>query len=197
LLTITGVKQFALAILLAVCSGTNADADPTWRLDLSARGIASVELDNSATMTRDGVVPAMSARVERRIGNLYVGGTFGGGMPAWYGKAEALGSIDCEHVLSDGDARWAFDAGMDAGVGLLYFDAPPETSPTDNALLYWGPLARARLQLHVMQVMPNARAVGLVVGASTAVTSARYMSPGSGTGLRLEPELELGLTMRL
>jgi hypothetical protein len=199
----------------------SAFAEPRWRLDLSARGIASFELGNTQmtdVTTRDGFVPAVGARFERRIGRgdadeprrvgWLVGGAMSAGFPAYYGKTEAVLSIDRELVViaddsrtrndgSAGGTRWLVAAGVDAGVGLLYFDAPPETPSMDDALVYWGPLARARLQLHVLDVLPNTRAVGLVVGANAAITSARYMSPSSGTGLRLEPELELGITMRL
>ena len=207
------VNSTRLVPIALVSIGSIANASPTWRLDLSARGIGSVELDSSATMTRGGLVPAMSVRAERRAGPLHIGGTLGAGFPAWYGKTDAALSLDYEAALADrtctmipnddiGEqrctgARWLIDAGVDAGIGLLYFDAPPETPSSGNALVYWGPLARARVQLHVLDVLPSTRAVGLVVGANAAVTSARYMSPGSGTGLRLEPELEVGLTMRL
>lgn len=203
-------KLAALALLLLPLT---AHAEPRWRLDLSARGIASLELDSSATQMRDGIVPAASVRALRRYGSVQIGGTISAGFPAWYGRTEASLSIDhelalaeptCELVANEtvGEqrchgARWSIDTGFDAGVGLLYFDAPPETPSNGNALVYWGPLARARLQLHVLDVLPTTRAVGLVVGANAALSSARYMSPGSGSGVRFEPELELGLTMRL
>ena len=170
-----------------------ATADPSWRIDLSARGIGSVELGD-ANHPRDGVVPAFGVRALRRVGPVHVGGSIGGGLPAWYGKADAALSIDHETVRG---RRWALTTGLDAGVGLFYFDAPPETPPSSDALIYWGPLVRARLQLHVLTMLPSSRAIGVVVGANAAVTSARYMSPASGTGVRLEPELEVGLTMRL
>lgn len=187
----------AAIALVFVSAVPVAAAEPRWRLDLSARGIASVELDDSAAQTRDGVVPAFGVRALRRIGAFEVGGMFSAGIPAYYGKTEAALSLDHEEVISDHGTRVSFATGVDAGVGLLYFDAPPETPAMSDALIYWGPVARARFQLHVLDVLPNRRAVGLVVGANAAVTSARYMSPASGTGMRLEPELEVGLTMRL
>jgi hypothetical protein len=203
------VKLAPLSIVLFPLTATG---DPGWRIDLSARGVASVELGDSTQM-RDAIVPAVGARFEHRAGPVYLGGAFTAGMPAWYGKTEAALSIDHEHVLAKptcelvandfiGEqqchgARWSIDVGADAGVGLLYFDAPPETSSTGDSLIYWGPLGRVRLQLHVLDMLASSRAVGVVIGANVAITSARYMSPGSGTGVRLEPELELGLTMRL
>lgn len=206
----TGVKLLPLALILAPAT---AASDPGWRIDVSARGIASVELGDSSTPMRDVVVPTVGARIERRVGSLYIGGSFGAGLPAWYGKTEATLSIDHEHVVSKptcelvpndfiGEqqchgARWSIDVGADAGIGLLYFKAPPETPAMSDALIYWGPLARARLQLHVMDLLAGSRAVGVVAGANLAITSARYMSPDVGTSLRLEPELELGITMRL
>ena len=188
------VRNAAIALLLVPFT---AAAEPRWRLDLSARGIASVELDDSASQTREGIVPAFGVRALRRVGAFELGGMISAGVPAYYGKTEAALSLDHEEVISDGSTRVTFATGVDAGVGLLYFDAPPETPAMSDALIYWGPLARARLQLHVLDVLPNRRAVGLVVGANAAITSARYMSPSSGAGLRLEPELEVGLTMRL
>jgi hypothetical protein len=191
-----------------------ATADPDWRLDLSGRGVGSVELTGTEQM-REGFVPAASMRALRRVGALDVGGTITAGFPAFYGRAEAAFSVDHEHVLarptcvhvSDGSdaighevcrgARWSIAGGLDAGVGLLYAGAPPETPASSDALIYWGPVARARLQLHVLDVLPSSRAVGLVVGANAAITSARYTSTASGTGVRFEPELEVGLTMRL
>jgi hypothetical protein len=203
----------AAPCLVLACLPATATAGPGWRIDLSARGVGSVELDSGSAQMREAIVPAVGARIERRVGPIYLGGAFSAGFPAWYGKTEAALSIDHELVLADprcevvpGDfigeqrchgARWSIDAGVDAGVGLLYFDAPPETAAASDALIYWGPAARGRLQLHVLDVFPRSRAVGLVVGANVAITSARYMSPGSGTGVRLEPELELGVTMRL
>ena len=210
-------------VVVGIASPRAAGAEPRWRLDLSARGIASFELGNTrmtdVTSTedlaraRDGLVPAVGVRFERRIGRdegadhggWLVGGAMSAGVPAYYGKTEAVLSVDREVVIADGSkrpggdggTRWLVAAGVDAGVGLLYFDAPPETPAHDDALIYWGPLARARVQLHVLDVLLTTRAVGLVVGANAAVTSARYMSPSAGTGLRLEPELEVGITMRL
>ena len=177
--------------------GSVGHADPSWRLDVSARGIGSIEIDNTAVMTRDAIVPALGIRAEKRFGSVMVGGTVGAGFPAWYGKTDAALSIDHERVLSDGDVRWSIAIGLDAGIGVYYFNAPPETEASDNALIYWGPLARARVQLHVLDVLPNTRALGLVVGANAGVTSARYTSPAAGAALRFEPELEVGLTMRL
>lgn len=172
-----------------------AQAEPTWRLDLSARGVASIELESGAMQPRAGLVPALGIRALRRIGSVQLGGTIGGGFPAYYGKADAALSID--YVVALGGERLQLATGLDAGVGLLYAGAPPETSASSNALIYWGPLARARVQLHVLDILPNGRAVGLVAGVNAAITSAHYMSTADDTGLRLEPEVEVGITMRL
>ncbi len=191
-----GVKTAAIvASIPTLLFGLPARAEPSWRVDLTARGIGSVELDSGAMQPRDGLVPALGVRAMRRVGAVQLGGTIGGGFPAYYGKSDAALSIDYMHAIRGERVQLA--TGFDAGVGLLYFDAPPETPAGSNALIYWGPLARARVQLHVLDVLPNGRAIGLVAGANVAITSARYMSPGDGTGLRLEPELEIGLTMRL
>lgn len=220
--TLPAVKlaPFVMALAPTTLAVSPAGAEPVsspthWRLDVSARGIGSVELAPSAEHMREGLVPALSVRALRRLGALQLGGTLGAGFPAWYGKAEASISLDLERVLASprcelvresaddlgrqecSGARWSLVSGFDTGVGLFYFDAPPETSPSSNALIYWGPLVRARLQLHVVDVLANARGVGLVVGANAGVTSARYTSTASGAGVRLEPELELGLTLRL
>jgi hypothetical protein len=190
-----------------------AAADPNWRVDLSARGIGSVELDDRAAHRRGALVPALAVRALRDVGAVQLGASLGAGWPAWYGKADAALAIDhervlavphCELVADEGigheacrGARWSIAVGLDAGVGLFYYDAPPETPPSSDALLYWGPLARARLQLHVVDVLQARRAIGLVVACNAAITTARYMSTASGTGVRFEPELEVGLTMRL
>jgi hypothetical protein len=205
-----GVKLTPLSLVLVPLT---ASADPGWRIDVSARGVASVELDSGAMQMREAVVPAFGARFEHRVGAFYLGGGFTAGFPGWYGRTEAALSVDHERVLAKptcevvsndwiGEqhchgARWSLAIGADAGVGLLYFDAPPETPAISDAVIYWGPLARARVQLHVLDLVAGARAVGLVLGVNLAVTSARYMSPSAGNGIRLEPEIELGVTMRL
>jgi len=181
------VKRIALLMALAptLLVVPPAGADPRWRLDLSGRGIGSVELSGSADQMRDGFVPAIGVRALRRVGSLQLGGSIGAGFPAWYGKAEAVLSVDHERVLAEQHrgARWSVSAGLDGGVGLLYAGAPPETSASSNALMYWGPLVRARFQLHVLDVLPSSRAIGLVVGANAAFTAARYMSTATGTGV--------------
>ena len=93
----TGVKLLPLALILAPAT---AASDPGWRIDVSARGIASVELGDSSTQMRDVIVPTVGARIERRVGSVYVGGAFGAGLPAWYGKTEATLSIDHERVFA-------------------------------------------------------------------------------------------------
>jgi hypothetical protein len=193
--TLTTVKLTTLVMAVAptTLAVSPVTADPSWRIDLSARGISSVELA-SASNPRDGLVPAFGARALRRVGPVHVGGSIGAGFPAWYAKADAAVSIDHETVRR---ARWALTTGLDAGVGLFYFDAPPETPPSSDALIYWGPLVRARVQLHVLTMLPSSRAIGVVVGANAAVTAARYTGTASDSGVRLEPELEVGLTMRL
>jgi hypothetical protein len=37
------------------------------------------------------------------------------------------------------DARFVLSGGIDAGIALFHFDAPPELSASSDALLYWGP----------------------------------------------------------
>jgi len=200
-------------LLLAALHGTAA-AESSWRVDASARGIASVEVEG-ATQMRRGVVPDLAVRAQRAYGNFLIGGTIGAGFPAFYGHHEASASIDLDHVLRrpfcelvpDDDAsiptqhcdglRWSVGAGIDSGVGMFYFDAPPETSSSSDALLYWGPFARVRLQVHALSVLSTGRAVGLVFGISLAVANARYMTTGTDVGIRLEPAAELGLSLLL
>ena len=178
------------------------DLHAEWRIDLAARGITSFELADSMH-TRDGVVPALGGRVLRRVGRLLLGGSFGAGMPAWYGKAELAASVDIEQVLAQPSCtlitagpddigrrecrgyRWSIDTGLDAGIGLFYFDAPPMLEAPGDELLYWGPLARARVQLHVLSPLASGRALGFVAGIAAAVTSAHYMST-QDTGVRVD-----------
>ena len=207
------MKLIAVATLIAPMASA---AEPAWRAEFPLRAVGSIELDAAAPHQRDAIVPAFALRIGRRIARgIYLGGTFGGGLPAWYGKTELAASADAEHVLaeprcevvSEGahdlghrvcrGARWTVSAGLDAGLGLYYADAPPLTPPSSDALIYAGPLVRARVQLHILDVLANGRAIGVAFGASVAATSAHYMSTADGHGRRLEPELEVALTTRL
>ncbi len=89
------------------------------------------------------------------------------------------------------DARVVLLGGIDTGVALVAYDAPPELSSTDDALLYWGPLGRARVAVRASWPTPSGNELGVTVGAGLAITSAHYMTTASGTGLRLEPELDV------
>lgn len=191
----------ALVALAAAATPASAD-DSTWRLDLGVRGAGSVELDSAPSMDRGGVVPTVSIRAQRRFGSVLVGGYLGAGMPAWYGQHELSGSIDFERVLRAPDeetdtARLSLTAGLDAGVAMLFYDAPPELSASSDALMYWGPLARARLQLHALWPTPIGKLVGVVVGVGVAASRSHYISTASGTGVRLEPGVEVALEVRL
>jgi hypothetical protein len=94
-------------------------------------------------------------------------------------------------------ARIALSAGADLGIGMLFFDAPPETAPSSDALLYAGPRGRLRTRLSILYPTPNGKLIGWAIGAGVAATRAHYMSTAEGTGLRIEPSLEIGLEMRL
>jgi hypothetical protein len=205
----------AVLIACVTVATATANAEPSWNIDLAARGNGSFELSNGAPRDRVGLVPNLVIRAERRIGPLFVGGTIGVGFPAWYGEHEAELSIDVEHVISEPRCMLAHDgnrlgsetcrglgisisAGADAGIGLYYYDAPPMMEAPTDALMYWGALARARVQLHVLNVHSFGRPLGLVIGAGAAVSSARYLStPTPGTGVRCEPSVEIGLEVRL
>lgn len=197
-------------------ASAQASADPRWRIDGALLATGSLELDTASMQARTGVVPSLDARVMRRVGRFHLGGVIGGGFPAFYGRADAALSADidrelsrpsCEIVRSEpGDlvgserctgAHWLVSAGLDAGLGMYYFDAPPETASSSDALLYWGPLVRARVQLHALDVLDNGHAVGVVFGAHAALRSAHYMSTASGTGTRLEPGLDVALELEL
>jgi len=197
---------FAAAIAVTAAAPARADR---WLVDLSMRGAGSVELEADAPMNRRAVVPSMAVRLERRLGPLHVGGVIGAGLPAYYGQHELALAADVERVVrdrrcgawSDDDpctaARVVLAAGIDLGLGLLFYDAPPETASGSDAVLYWGPLGRARAQLRVLWPTPNGKELGVVVGVDLSVSSSHYMSTATGTGTRLEPGLELGLELRL
>lgn len=93
--------------------------------------------------------------------------------------------------------RISIGAGVDAGIAMYYFDAPPMMEGPSNALMYWGPLGRARLQFRTLAPQRFGD-LGVVVGIGTAFSSAHYMSTETGgTGTRIEPSFEVGISMRL
>jgi hypothetical protein len=188
-------------ILVLVAVPQLAGAQPAWSLDASLAGTGSFEVDPHPPHDQPGVVPAMLFRVQRRVGSVFVGGTFTGGIPAWYGEVGLALSADVERVMrpavcADGACvpSVALGAGADVGASYYFYDS--------ESLEYWGPLARMRGELRVMWECPNEAcpeghntAFGLVVGASAAVTSAHYV--GGGVQARIEPGIEIGLALRL
>jgi len=200
------VRRLLAVELLSLGLASPAIAEG-WRLDLGVRGAGTVELA-TASPDRVGVVPSVGVRVEHRLGPVFVGGAIAAGFPAYFGQHEAAASVDREHVLrsptcdrvaaiGDCPARISIDAGIDAGMAMLFYDAPPELPAASDGLLYWGPFARARIQLRATWATPNDRAVGIVVGLGLAASRAHYMSTDGGTGVRAEPSIELGLDVRL
>lgn len=173
-------------------------------------GTGSLEVSPHPPTEQPGVVPAVSCRLEHRFGPVWLGGTFEGGVPSWYGDVLGAVSAEVEHRVRPAACvdetcapSIALAAGVDAGVTAYFFAANTLSELGDTAgLQYWGPIGRARGELRVMWECPNegcpegfGTAVGVVVGASAALTSAHYL--GGGVGARVEPGLEVGLVLRL
>ncbi|MFN0252927.1 MAG: hypothetical protein ACKV2T_38995 [Kofleriaceae bacterium] len=199
-------------VALAVLPVATAHADTLpWHVELGLRGTASLAVGDEA-VSRSGVVPSLTIRTQRSFGGLFVGANLAAGLPAYAGQHEASLSVGHAWTLREGDCRRGpldpdsddgtfgdldcdaqvdFLGGVDAGVVLLHFDAPPELSATDDALLYWGPLARARAAVRATWSTPAGKQLGVTAGLNLAVTSAHYMTTATGTGLRLEPSLDV------
>ncbi len=194
-----GGSRTAIAGPAVVVDGTSQPPiDPVWRVDIVARGVASVA---TTTVTggapgamRSGLAPALALRVEHRFGPLDIGGTLAAAIPAWAGQLDAAVSVDHAHAVT---RRWSLVVGGDAGASVYYYDAGVGDSAPADVLRYWGPFARVRAQLQAMWTQPNGRAIGVVTGPTLAVTWAHAFIGEDTYGARLEPGLELGLTMRL
>lgn len=72
-----------------------------------------------------------------------------------------------------------------------------ETAASSVELLYWGPIARARAQLRWLWETPTRKSFGIVVGAGIAGSRAQYMTTSTNTGVRIEPSIDVGLSLRL
>jgi hypothetical protein len=196
-------------VALAVLPAATAHAESLpWHVDVGLRGAATLAVGDEA-MSRSGVVPSLTIRAQRTLGAVYVGANLAAGFPVYAGQHEASLSIGVVRTLRAGhcrrgaldpdgsfgdldcDAQLDLLAGVDAGVALLHFDAPPELSSTDDALLYWGPLGRARAAVRATWATPTGKQLGVTAGVNFAVTSAHYMTTATGTGVRLEPSLDV------
>lgn len=194
-------------VALAVATSRVASAEPPWTVDVGIRGAASIAVADDP-VDRSGAVPSLTIRAQRTLGPFFVGANLAAGFPVYVGQHEASLSLGLARTLresrctrtdfdpgadveQDCDARLALLGGIDAGVAFLYYDAPPELSASSDAVLYWGPLARARAAFRATWPTPNGKELGVMIGAGVAVVSARYMSTASGTGVRLEPEVDI------
>jgi hypothetical protein len=197
---------FALAFAFRAAALANAETLP-WSIELGVRGAASFAVDENP-MSRTGAVPSMVIRVQRDVGPVYIGANLAGGLPAYLGQHEASLSLGLSHAVRDGrciradldadeqcDARLVLLGGIDAGITLFHFDAPPELSSDSDALLYWGPLGRARVAFRATWTTPTGKEIGVTVGAGVAAVWARYMTTATGSGVRVEPELDMACTI--
>jgi hypothetical protein len=188
------VVRLALLVLLAP---STVFADPAWQLDLSARTAASLA-SSSAPNDRVGIAPAILVRATHRLGPLHVGGTLGAGFPAYYGQHEASLALQYEHALGRcADPCRRIITGADLGIAMLFHDAPPESSASSEALLYYGPLARARVELRTTWETPTGKQIGFTIGLALGATRATYMTTTEGTSMRLEPSATIGLALGL
>ncbi len=195
-------------VAIALLASTRvASAELPWTVDVGVRGAGSIAVGDDP-MQRSGAVPSMTIRAQRSLGAAFIGANLAAGFRVYVGQHEASLSVGVAHELRSGrcvrvdfardvdadpecDASIELLGGIDAGVGILHYDAPPELSSSSNAVLYWGPLARARVALRAMWPMPTGKQLGFTIGAGVATVSARYTSTATGTGVRLEPELDI------
>jgi hypothetical protein len=197
LAVVMAFSGFAAAGPAAVVDGAEPEpVAPVWRLDVLARGVGSIATGtrSDAGSDRTGLAPAVAVRLEHRAGSLELGGSLAASIPAWAGQLDAALSLDYERALAPG---WSLAVGGDGGVSVYYFDAGLGDAVPMDALRYWGPFARVRLQLHALSTRPNGRAIGLVFGPTLGVTWAHALVGDATYGARLEPGFELGLTTRL
>jgi hypothetical protein len=200
----------ALVALAVLPVAAHAESLP-WHVDVGIRGAATLAVGDEA-MSRSGVVPSLTIRAQRTLGPVYVGANLAAGFPVYAGQHEVSLSVGVARTLRAGhcrrgaldpdsgdgtfgdldcDAQIDLLGGVDAGITLLHFDAPPELSATDDALLYWGPLGRARAAVRATWATPTGKQLGVTAGVNFAVTSAHYMTTATGTGVRLEPSLDV------
>ena len=193
-----------MACLLVLVATTRiASADAPWAVDLGLRGTGSIAVDD-APMSRSGAAPSIVARIQRTLGPVFVGANLAAGLPAYVGEHEASLSAGLAHTVRDGrcirdldddseqcDARLVVMGGVDAGVALFFYDAPPELSASSDAVFYWGPLARARAAFRATWPTPNGQQLGVTIGVGVAAVSARYMTTATGTGVRIEPSVDI------
>lgn len=173
-----------------------APAAERWSIDMTARAIGSFELATGSPRDRPGIVPNLAMRAEKKLGWLSLGGTLAVGFPAYLGQHELALSADIDHVLlRSGERTTSIGAGFDGGVELYFFDAPPLMEGPSDALMYWGPLGRTRVQLRITDRLPSGAQVGVVIGAGAAITRAHFMAV-DGVGWRVEPSLEVGVAVK-
>jgi hypothetical protein len=184
-------------IVLAVMFSTQFASAESWNIDLGFRGAGTIAVGDTP-MSRSGAVPSLTVRAQRSFGTIFVGANLAAGFPVYVGQHEASLSIGVARVVRDRhcvedrcDARLTVLGGVDAGITILHYDAPPDLPASSDALLYWGPLARARAAFRATWPTPSGKEIGITVGAGLAAVSARYMSTASGDGLRVEPELDV------
>lgn len=197
--------QLTLLLLLLGTFASVAHARPdAWSVEVDLRGTGSVAIGAGA-ISRAGAVPSLGVRTRRAFDRVHVGANLAAGFPAWYGQHELSLTAELVHTVREArcsrstleaavecDARLDLSGGIDGGIAMLYFDAPPELSSSSNAVVYWGPLGRARVALRATWPMANETEIGVSIGGGLALASAHYTDPTPARGVRLEPTLEIG-----
>jgi hypothetical protein len=185
------------ATVLSDIGAARVGSSVPWVFDVGAGASGSFEAVSAPT-DRVAAVPELAVRAERDLGDVQLGIGWRGGFPAWYGRQEVAFALDvdrlvhariCTPVAGDGDDiggercgdRRSLSLGFDLGAALYYYDAPPLQEGPTRGLMYAGPLARARVELHLSRVF---------LGAALAAVVASYDQGGSG--IRLEPSLIVG-----
>src|SRR5262245_14700968 len=203
--------RLALVCVMVAAAAAHADTRGEWGF----RVLASRELAPAAPRHNGAIVPGVWTRWVHRTGAVLVGGMVGTSWPAANGHVEGALSLDHERVLREpvclaGEdipggiplhtcrgLRWSVVLGADLGMSALWADAPEHPEPGDPAAVLWGPSARAHVQLHVLAPRWAKPWPGVAVGASLGAVRAHYEDTASGTGLRVEPGLDIALAMRL
>lgn len=186
------------AWVVAIISIAEAEPPPPWRIDAGLRGTSTLAVGDEPN-AREGIVPSVTVRVARRLRSApstHLGVAVAAGAPAYYGRHELAVMVDRELVLGE-VPRVSLSLGVDAGVGMTFADAPPELPATSDALLYWGGFVRALAALRIEWETPNGKLVGVAIGGGAGASEARYLTTATGRGLRVEPILDVALTLRL
>jgi hypothetical protein len=191
------VRVLAIVLMLTCAARARADESHRLEFELGAFAIGSIEVDKTAQKQRSGLAPQIAMRGAYQIGagvrvGVEVGTLFGTG----YGNYEGAATIAFDRTIAkSGNRTFALGPALDLGYAIYEFDAALVPGPS-SGFVYYGPFARALVQLHVLWRDRAENRVGLVIGAGAAVVAAQYIDSATGGGTRVEPTLEVALESR-